>query len=288
MTDRLDDHRDVPAVAPPDPPHGTDTRDDRGGPAAHAAAPPLAAHAAGTGTGADVEGSSARPRPGAGRPGRASLGWTELVVGLLVYLALLAFVLSPASQLLIGLGASPGIALTAVAPATALIAAGVALCLRVRWAPALGIRATTVGWLLLAVAAGLLTKVVTSGLLLAYQTLTRDRSNPQEVLTDAANGGGWELAGLLVFGAVLVPLGEELLFRGLIYGALRRYGILLGLVVSSVLFGLAHGVSAVLVAAVVLGVVNVWLYERSRSIWVPVLGHAVFNASAFVIAAALL
>ncbi|MDN5914053.1 MAG: CPBP family intramembrane metalloprotease [Pseudonocardia sp.] len=247
-----------------------------------------AAGARADGARADGARPAARPRPGTGRPGRPSLGWTELVVGVLVYLVLLALVLAPATQVLIGLGAPPGIALTAVAPVTALIAAVAALAVRVRWAPALGIRSTTLRWLLVAVAAGLLTKVVTVGAILAYQALTGDRSNPQEVLTNSAAGGGWQLAGLLLFGAVLVPLGEELLFRGLIYGSLRRYGVLLGLIVSSVLFGLAHGLNAVLVAAVVLGAVNVVLYERSRSIWVPMLSHTMFNASAFVLAAVLM
>ena len=162
------------------------------------------------------------------------------------------------------------VATVALTGFTTLLAVTVTIRVRVRSLAALGVRAASARWLLVG---------------LAYAVLTGDHSNPQANLTGAATGTGWELAGLLLTGAVLVPVAEELLFRGVGFGSLRRHGVVIATIVSAVLFGLAHGLNAVLPAAVVLGVINALLYERSRSIWPSVMSHATNNALAFVLAA---
>jgi membrane protease YdiL (CAAX protease family) len=53
--------------------------------------------------------------------------------------------------------------------------------------------------------------------------------------------------------------------------------------VSAVVFGLFHGVNVVLPAAIVLGILNAALYERSGSIWPAVVAHAVNNTLIFVV-----
>jgi uncharacterized protein len=120
---------------------------------------------------------------------------------------------------------------------------------------------------------------------LGYQALTGDQSNPQDFLVGTAAAGGVGFVLLLVLGAGLTPLGEELFFRGVLFGALRRYGPVIAVIASSLLFGLAHGVNVVLPVAVVLGVLNAVLYERSGSIWPPVVAHGVHNALGFALAA---
>lgn len=92
----------------------------------------------------------------------------------------------------------------------------------------------------------------------------------------------------MLAGAVLVPFAEEVLFRGIGYGALRRYGVWVAAPASAAVFAIAHGVNVVLVIAFLLGVACALLYERSRSIWPAVVTHAVFNASGFAIATLLL
>lgn len=72
------------------------------------------------------------------------------------------------------------------------------------------------------------------------------------------------------------------------YATLRRYGILLAAVGSSLLFAIAHGINTVAVFAFVLGLITVYLYEQSRSIWPSVVAHAVNNALALVATAVLL
>jgi len=118
--------------------------------------------------------------------------------------------------------------------------------------------------------------------------VTRDPATPQQNLVDTAAGPVWGLIGLLAAGAVLAPLGEELLFRGIVFGGLRGYGLVISTLVSAVLFGLAHGINVVLPAAIVLGVLNALLYHRSRSIWPSIVSHAVNNTIVFVTVAILL
>jgi uncharacterized protein len=226
-----------------------------------------------------------RDRPSTGRHGRVSLGWTELVVGAVAYLILSAGIGLGVIALT---GATPGPVATLVVVGVATLAAlAVALQLRVRSAAAVGVRTTSWRWLLLGVAAGLLCYVLNRGVILAYVAITNDASNPQQSLAPAAGGPSIALVGTLLAGAVLVPIAEELLFRGIGYGALRRYGVVVATVLSAVIFGLAHGINVVLPATILIGVVNALLYERSRSIWPSVVAHGTNNALAFSLAALL-
>jgi membrane protease YdiL (CAAX protease family) len=77
----------------------------------------------------------------------------------------------------------------------------------------------------------------------------------------------------------LVPLTEELLFRGfLLFGFARRYGRGFGLLLSSALFGVVHLGAVPAVYASVAGLLLGWLALRTRSVWPGVALHAAFNA----------
>lgn len=162
------------------------------------------------------------------------------------------------------------------------------IAVRVRATAAVGLRATSLRWVLLGLGGGVLAWLISCGVIIAYVVLTGDTSNPQQGLANSAAGPGPELVGLLLAGVVLVPFAEELLFRGVGYGSLRRYGVALPTVISAVLFGLIHGINVDFPPAIVGGVINALLYERSRSIWPSVTAHAVNNTILFVIAAVLL
>ncbi|MBP2368684.1 CPBP family intramembrane glutamic endopeptidase [Pseudonocardia parietis] len=248
--------------------------------------------AAGTGPGGPAGGTTPggavppTPPPGTGRPGRPSVGWTELLVAVPIYLVLTAAagftLILVAGMDALETAAVPLLALTGVAT---LLTAFAVLALRVRWLPAIGLRRTTLRWLLIGAAAGLVTRVLAFGVGWTYQQITGDLSNPQAFLGNALAGDDpLMLAGILLTGALLVPFAEELLFRGIGYGALRRYGVWVAAPASAAIFALAHGVNIILVIAFVLGVVCALLYERSRSVWPAVLTHVVFNASGFLIA----
>lgn len=216
---------------------------------------------------------------GVGDPRRPAMGWTEIGIAVGGYL-LLGVALFAALAVLGG-GRPSTNAAVAVTGVIALGAALIAAVVRVRSRAALGLRRVSGRWLLLGVAAGLLAWLVNRGVILGYVALTGDSSNPQQGLADTAAGSVTALLALLAFGAVLVPVGEELLFRGVVYGGLRRYGVLVSTILSACLFGLAHGVNVVLPAAIILGVINAVLYERSGSVWPAVIAHGVNNAVVF-------
>lgn len=53
---------------------------------------------------------------------------------------------------------------------------------------------------------------------------------------------------------MFTPFGEEILFRGVIANALDRYGAFAGIVLSSIIFGLAHGLNVILAIAIMVGI----------------------------------
>jgi hypothetical protein len=78
-------------------------------------------------------------------------------------------------------------------------------------------------------------------------------------------------------GAILTPLGEEFLFRGIIANALNRYGALAGIGASALIFGIAHGTGVILWVAIVAGLISGALFRRTGSVWPSFLLHAVYN-----------
>lgn len=94
-----------------------------------------------------------------------------------------------------------------------------------------------------------------------------------ESLTDSSN----VLLQILAF-VILVPIAEELIFRGVVVGELKRvFPDWVTILVSGVFFAIIHmnvvQSSYVLLAGIVLGAIYVW----SGSLWMVILIHAVFN-----------
>ena len=96
-------------------------------------------------------------------------------------------------------------------------------------------------------------------------------------LFDARSFGQW--LGLVLVAAVAAPFVEELFFRGiLLHRWARRWGTVPAVVASSVLFALLH---AEWVGHLLFGVAMCALYLRTRTLWLPILAHALSN---FIIA----
>jgi uncharacterized protein len=83
---------------------------------------------------------------------------------------------------------------------------------------------------------------------------------------------------------VAAPITEETLFRGLIFGALRKSApFWVAAVASGVIFGAVHLTSGDLAVAGILtvfGVILAWLYERTGSLGPPILLHMINNSLA--------
>lgn len=73
--------------------------------------------------------------------------------------------------------------------------------------------------------------------------------------------------------AVIPPIVEELLFRGMILHSLRKYGDGFAVVGSAILFGLYHGNFVQMVFAFIAGLVMALVVVRTHSLWPSILIH---------------
>jgi membrane protease YdiL (CAAX protease family) len=83
---------------------------------------------------------------------------------------------------------------------------------------------------------------------------------------------------------VVAPFAEEMFFRGFLYQAFRNsFGVLPGALLSAVIFGAIHFEFFKLVQLAILGVILALLFEKTQSLWPPIMLHAVNNALAFAV-----
>jgi membrane protease YdiL (CAAX protease family) len=83
---------------------------------------------------------------------------------------------------------------------------------------------------------------------------------------------------------VVAPVAEEILFRGFLYGKLRKYMPVWGaILITSALFGFIHGQWNVGVDVFALSIVLCVLREITGSIWAGILLHMIKNGIAFYI-----
>lgn len=83
----------------------------------------------------------------------------------------------------------------------------------------------------------------------------------------------------IIVTAVVAPIIEEIVYRGLFYTRLKRCMPMLGaMILSSFIFGLMHGTALIwVIYAAVLGFVLSWVFEKSGSLLASVLVHMGFN-----------
>lgn len=94
------------------------------------------------------------------------------------------------------------------------------------------------------------------------------------------NEYGWEgLLTSMISAVILAPLGEELIFRGLLFNGLKnRLGLHAAAVISAVIFGSVHfyGVQD-MISVGFFGLLMAYLYHHTRSLWPCILCHALVN-----------
>lgn len=133
---------------------------------------------------------------------------------------------------------------------------------------------------LLAVAAGMMTATASAAL---YLTV---RGGTSRLTPLGANGT--EAVYLIPTSlsiTLVLPLLEELFFRGLLYPWLRQYcNAPTSLLTSSSLFALAHGWTMNAIVSFPLGLLCGYAYEKTRALSLPYLLHAAHNGSAAIYA----
>ncbi|MGE7882962.1 CPBP family intramembrane glutamic endopeptidase [Bacillus sp. NPDC094077] len=76
--------------------------------------------------------------------------------------------------------------------------------------------------------------------------------------------------------AIITPIKEEILCRGILYRFLeKKYSFLVGIIVSSFVFGILHG--GFPITATIMGIVFAMLYRKTQSIVPSIILHIVWN-----------
>ena len=103
---------------------------------------------------------------------------------------------------------------------------------------------------------------------------------PSTTLNSLGSFSALDIALYVVLLVLLPPLLEEFLFRGALLQLLRPFGDGFAIVLSAVLFALAHGNLVQAPTALLVGLALGFVTVRSGSIWPAVLGHFANNAVA--------
>jgi len=92
-----------------------------------------------------------------------------------------------------------------------------------------------------------------------------------------------DMAVLILMGftaAIVAPICEEVVFRGYLYPAVKRFvGPWMSALCTALMFSAAHGSVSALVPLFVFGLALAALYEFTGSIWAPMAAHFLFNAA---------
>jgi membrane protease YdiL (CAAX protease family) len=83
---------------------------------------------------------------------------------------------------------------------------------------------------------------------------------------------------------VIAPVAEEILFRGVLYTAIKQRGRWhLALWTSSLLFALIHFYPVGFLSLIFLSMMLVFVYEQTKNLFAPILLHSLFNTVNFVL-----
>jgi membrane protease YdiL (CAAX protease family) len=113
---------------------------------------------------------------------------------------------------------------------------------------------------------------------------TDDLSAPARALTDKADGAaGWIVLALIV--VVGAPVFEEIFYRGLLLGALRKRGLhdVVACLVSGAVFASMHFQGLQFAGLLLLGTLLSFMVVRTDRLGPAILAHAGFNATTVVV-----
>lgn len=134
-------------------------------------------------------------------------------------------------------------------------------------------------WIMRAIALGLLSVPATMLITALTKPLFGPASSPALPLS---NADAWSqpsyLLAMYAGIVVLAPLMEEMVFRGLLFGWLRRRrGLWLAAALAALGHALIHFNLGALPGLIALFIFLAWIYEYSQNLWVPVIIHATHN-----------
>jgi membrane protease YdiL (CAAX protease family) len=156
------------------------------------------------------------------------------------------------------------------------------------WASAFGLRNAKIYAVALGVLASCLFLPV-GGMLQRISLVTLEQMGIETTVQSAVEalhhaGQGPGLLAFVLITVVVAPLGEELLFRGVLYPAIKHAGFpQAAWWGTSLLFAAIHFNLPTFVPLLLLSLLLIWLYERTDNLLAPLTAHACFNAANLVI-----
>ena len=89
---------------------------------------------------------------------------------------------------------------------------------------------------------------------------------------------------LLIVGGFFSPIAEEIFFRGIVYSFLRRWGKILAILGSAILFSLVHAaITGVSFTQIIGSLVFAAAYEVEKNLIVPITIHVLGNMAIFAL-----
>jgi len=100
---------------------------------------------------------------------------------------------------------------------------------------------------------------------------------------EAMFAGGGIIMQLVVIG-LLAPIVEELCFRGVVLNRLSAWmPTWAAVLISSIVFGLVHIDTFQILYTTLIGFIFAWGYIRTKNLWIPIVGHVVFNMTSVLL-----
>lgn len=89
---------------------------------------------------------------------------------------------------------------------------------------------------------------------------------------------------------VLVPIAEEIFFRGVVFAGIRKkLNFWPAALISGIIFALGHieggaeNSISIMITILISAIALAWAYEKTNSLWTPIIIHSAMNASAFIV-----
>lgn len=119
---------------------------------------------------------------------------------------------------------------------------------------------------------------------LVFIVLIAFRVNFVKLLGSGLPYQGKNLLFFFLIGGLISPVTEEIFFRGIIYGFIRRWGAVIAIIGTTIIFAGAHaGVSPFPFTQVVGGLLFAISYEMEGNLMVPITIHVLGNMAIFTI-----
>jgi membrane protease YdiL (CAAX protease family) len=107
--------------------------------------------------------------------------------------------------------------------------------------------------------------------------------NPLMLVRSPLPEGVYQRLLFFIVGGLVAPVAEEIVFRGLIFGYLRRWGLPAAVLISTAMFAAIHFGQVIPVTQIVGGMVFAIAYHTGKSLMVPIVIHMLGNLAIFTL-----